>query len=203
MKQVLVLGSESIFRKQVLLDAGYEIEVLPANIDEKAIRSKSAEALTLALAEAKAIEVVKKLQEQGRTGCVITGDQVVEWNGHILEKPESREQAEAQLKSYRFMNPKTVTAVCVWNMENGESAKEVETVEFVVSPFSADEMDIILGDPVTYKCCGALPCGVKDSRAAEIVAKRQTIPEGKVSSVIGMPLDVLNRLLVKTKFIDA
>lgn len=203
MKQELVLGFESLFRKQVLIDAGYKFEIIPANIDEKAIRSESPEALTLALAEAKAIEVVRKLQAQGRKACVIASDQVVLWNGHILEKPQTRKDAEDYLVSYRFLNPSTVTAAYVWNMYNWETAKDVETVEVGLSPFSKDEIEIILDDPMTYKCCGALPTGIPGNRASELISKHQSIPEGKRTSVIGMPLDILQRLLAKTGFTNA
>ena len=140
----LVLASESPFRKQVLIDAGYEFKIMPAHINEKEIRSESPHTLTSALAQAKGVEIVRKLQSMESKACIISSDQVVYWNNKILEKPESRMEARQQLENYRISNLATVTAVQVWNMYNGKSAIEVEEVEIKVIPFSDSEISIIL-----------------------------------------------------------
>ncbi len=199
----LLLGSESPFRKQVLLDAGFQFEVMPSDIDEKAIRFESPKLLTVALAKAKADKIEQLLRESGKEACVITGDQVVLWNGKILEKPTSRKEAEDQLVAYRFSNPSTVTALHVRNMYNGKKSSAVEVVEISISPFSQEEMQIILDDELTYKCCGAIPFGIPGNPASDIVGRHQKVPEGKTSSVIGMPLDVLDHLLEQTGFVRA
>lgn len=50
----IILGSQSRSRRKVLEKLGYEFEVMPADIDEKAIRFDDPTKLTLVLARAKA-----------------------------------------------------------------------------------------------------------------------------------------------------
>lgn len=196
----LILGSESIFRKQVLLDAGYEFEVIPAHLDEKEIRRKSAEVLTAVLAHAKGYALVERLKIANRKACVITADQVMECNGLILEKPQSRIEAQQQLKAYEDHNPKTVSALHIYNMFTNIAAEGVDVTEIRIAPFSELELNVILDDEITYLCCGSLPYGIPENRACEIVDAHQFIPEGKASSVIGMPLDLLAKLLERVKY---
>jgi len=50
----IILGSQSLGRRELLAAMGYEFAVMPAHIDERAIRADDPGALTLALAHAKA-----------------------------------------------------------------------------------------------------------------------------------------------------
>lgn len=76
---------------------GVEYEMLNPEIDEKAIRDKDAEKLVLALAHAKADALLKReevKQTTEGTTLLVTCDQVVVYEGEILEKPG--DAAEAQ-----------------------------------------------------------------------------------------------------------
>jgi hypothetical protein len=49
----LILGSQSMARKRILAEMGYDYTIVTADIDEKAIRTEKPEDLVVALAEAK------------------------------------------------------------------------------------------------------------------------------------------------------
>lgn len=71
----------------------FTYEVCTADIDEKAIRHEQPEQLVMLLAHAKAEAIRKKLLAAGaHAGLLITCDQVVVHEGHILEKPENAEE---------------------------------------------------------------------------------------------------------------
>lgn len=99
MASSLVLASSSEIRATLLRNAGIEVAIEPARIDEEMIRhSLEAEGahprdVADALAEAKALKISRKNTDELVLGC----DQVAEVDRQILSKPESPEQAVEQL----------------------------------------------------------------------------------------------------------
>jgi septum formation protein len=97
----LVLASRSESRRAVLAGAGIPVEILPADIDERAIetqagRSPAGEvALILARAKASAVAV----QRPGR--LVLGADQTLGLGDRLFAKPADLVGARAQLKSLR------------------------------------------------------------------------------------------------------
>lgn len=99
----IILASGSEIRAVLLRNAGVVFETVVARIDEDAIRA-SLEAektnprdIADALAEFKAQKVSAKHPSALVIGC----DQVLDFDGQALSKPESIEQARAQLRSLR------------------------------------------------------------------------------------------------------
>ena len=98
---VLVLASGSSIRRTLLEKAGVAIEVVPARIDEAAIRaSLLAEAapprdIADTLAELKARKTAGKTAGRLVLGC----DQVLDLDGQLLTKPEGPAEALEQLRS--------------------------------------------------------------------------------------------------------
>ncbi|CAA0371570.1 unnamed protein product [Arabidopsis thaliana] len=83
----LILGSQSMARKQILAEMGYDFTIVTADIDEKAIRKEKPEDL----AEAKANEIILKLggenqfTQDSQPTLLITADTVVVYKGVIRE----------------------------------------------------------------------------------------------------------------------
>ncbi|WP_300518458.1 Maf family protein [Aliiroseovarius sp.] len=99
MAQQIILASASEIRAQLLKNAGIAVEVKPARVDEEMIR-RALEAdgagprdVADALAEAKALKISRKTPVSLVLGC----DQVADVDRDILSKPESPEEAIAQL----------------------------------------------------------------------------------------------------------
>ena len=95
----LILASASEVRAQLLRNAGLPVEIIPARIDEEAIRpALEAEGATPrdiadALAEMKAAKISAKYP-----GAMVLGaDQILELKGQIFSKPDRSETAVAQL----------------------------------------------------------------------------------------------------------
>jgi septum formation protein len=99
MSEPLVLASGSEIRLQMLRQAGLEIEVRPARIDEDALtQSLLAEGapprdIADALAETKARRIADKLTDRWVLGC----DQVLDLDGRILSKPADEAKAREHL----------------------------------------------------------------------------------------------------------
>ncbi len=100
-RQRPVLASKSASRRHLLASAGLTCEVEAADIDERAFESEffarggANEALALALARAKALEVSAR-----RPGAPCIGaDQVLTLEGRLLHKSETLESAERTLRA--------------------------------------------------------------------------------------------------------
>jgi septum formation protein len=181
----IILGSESKWRKMLLEKTGIKFEVMPANIDEKAIRLSNPKELTLALAKAKAEAIKSKVSEPA---ILITSDQVVVCDCEILEKPETEEQAKRFLRGYNHSPAEVVTAVVVTNLATGKTAEIVDIATVFFYLFTEEVIEELVKDPDVYTLCGAF----KVSGGFEKQIQRI---DGDKDSVIGLPIRVTLELI--------
>ncbi|ESR48239.1 Maf-like protein [Citrus sinensis] len=130
----IILGSSSMPRRKILAEMGYEFSVMAADIDEKSIRKEKPEDLVMAIAEAKAEAILNRLPigdyiKEAEPTILITGDQVVVYEGVIREKPSSREEARRFIKDYSGGQCATVGSVLVTNLKTGFRKGEWDRVE--------------------------------------------------------------------------
>jgi len=103
MSSTMILASGSDIRRTLLRNAGLHFDVVPARVDEGAVReSMLADGapprdIADALAELKAQKISAKHPEALVIGC----DQVLSFDGTILGKPENPEAAEDQIRALR------------------------------------------------------------------------------------------------------
>jgi septum formation protein len=136
---MLILASRSPVRKALLSGAGLTFETRPADVNERALEAKLAgdggAAVAMGLAEVKA---------QVAPGAVVIGaDQVLEFEGRLLHKPETMAAARSQLLELRgkthHLHAGVALAVggrVVWS--------HVESAELTMRKFADDELDAVL-----------------------------------------------------------
>lgn len=137
-----VLASTSPIRLQLLRSAGLEVEAVAPRVDEAtARRALLAEAakprdIADALAEMKARKIADR-----RPGDLILGcDQVLEHNGALWSKPESPEEARAQLRQLRGGSHRLFSAVVA--CENAEPVwRHVAEARLTMHPISDAYLD--------------------------------------------------------------
>jgi septum formation protein len=108
----VILASGSAARRAMLLAAGVKVMVMPADVDEAAIKaaaSGGAAATAMRLAEAKAARV----SAVAPGALVIGADQMLVCEGRIFSKPRDLADASAQLRALRGRRHELVTAACV------------------------------------------------------------------------------------------
>ena len=137
MPQKLVLASGSGIRRQMLENAGVSFEVSLPRVDEDAVRQSllaegaSARDIADALAELKARKVSTRMPGALVLGC----DQVLSFDGQIMAKPTSREQAEQQLRQLRGAVHQLLSAAVI--CEDGQPIwRFVGTVRLQMRDFS-------------------------------------------------------------------
>ena len=100
-EEPLILASRSESRRAVLAAAALATEVLPADVDERAIEAgatdKSPDAIARLLADAKALAV--SARHPGR--LVLGADQTLGLGGRVFAKPADLAAARAQLRALR------------------------------------------------------------------------------------------------------
>ena len=120
----IILASKSKVRKEILDKHNILSEVKPSNVDEDIVKealikeSASPEIISKNLAELKANKI--SLKETDR--LVLGADSVIDLNGELISKPESREEALEILKKLNGKKHNLISSVCfskngsmIWN----------------------------------------------------------------------------------------
>lgn len=128
-EQPLVLASKSATRLSLLVHAGFPVETLAADVDERAVQAQAGEVdpagIALLLARAKALAGARVAP--GR--IVLGADQTLALGPKIYHKPESVEAARAQLMELSGHTHALHSAVAV--VMEGEVAFEVVVSAFL------------------------------------------------------------------------
>ena len=111
----IILASKSKVRKDILDKNNIESIVEPSNVDEDIIKSSllkenaSPEIISKNLAELKANKISAKIQDK----IVLGADSVIDLNGELISKPESREEAMTILKKLNGKPHFLISSVCI------------------------------------------------------------------------------------------
>jgi septum formation protein len=182
----IILGSKSAGRQLVLKEAGFDFEVVTADIDEKQIRDEDPKKLVIALAHAKADAILLKVLYPA---IVITADQVVVCGDRILEKPENEAEARDFIRCYAQNPMETVSSVVVTNTVNGRRAEGVDISKVYFKTIPEEVIDAAIKGGVIMHCAGAMRC--EDVLFSDYIERF----EGTKDSTSGLPLKLLTRLM--------
>ncbi len=185
----LVLATSSKLRINAFQNLGLPFETQASNINEKdPNRPDNPEDLVLHLATQKAKNVAATLDE----GFVIGFDSVG-WNGEIMEKPASREEAESRLANLSGKNHELFTGV---NLQNIHDQKETSAIANTIITFrkiTAAEIRKYLDQDDAYKkiALGYNPCS---QYSLSFIKKIRGSYNNFLS---GLPLEVITENLPK------
>ncbi|XP_028757748.1 7-methyl-GTP pyrophosphatase-like isoform X3 [Neltuma alba] len=190
----IILGSSSIARRKILAEMGYQFTTMTADIDEKSIRKETPEELVMALAEAKAEAILKRLPvddhiKDAEPTLLITSDQVVVYEGVIREKPSNKEEARQFLKDYSGKHAATVGSVLVTNLKTGFRKGGWDRVEIYFNEIPDEIIEKLVDEGVTLNVAGGL-----------IIEHPLILPlvkevVGTTDSVMGLPKALTENLL--------
>ena len=111
----IILASKSKVRKKILDNNNIESIVKPSNVDEDVVKSSllndkaTPETISKNLAELKANKVSMKYPDQ----IVIGADSVIDLEGELISKPESRDEALTILKMLNGKIHYLISSVCI------------------------------------------------------------------------------------------
>jgi len=135
----LVLASGSRTRNRLLRAAGLNFRTVVPRVDETRLRASllhegaSAHELAIALADAKARKISSAMPDSLVIGC----DQILDFHGEIMEKPESKADALDQIARLSGHRHQLISAVSLWHagMRNWQCTG---TVTLVMRPLGQD-----------------------------------------------------------------
>lgn len=146
----LILASQSPRRIELMREAGFDVDVIPADIDETPMPGESPFALVERLAASKAQAVAAAHAQAGE--IVLAADTIVTVDGEALGKPADDADAHAMLRRLSGRTHQVATGVCLLRASGGVPA--VQDVFSVVTDvtfydLTEDEIDayVVSGEP--------------------------------------------------------
>ncbi|KAJ0239024.1 Maf-like protein [Hirschfeldia incana] len=191
----LILGSQSMARKKILGEMGYDFTIVTADIDEKAIRRDNPQDLVVALAQAKADEIISKLgghsqfAQDPRPTLLITADTVVVYKGIIREKPTSKEEARQFIEGYSGSHGGVVGSVIVSNLKTGVQRAGWDKAEVYFQEIPAKVIDDLVDDSITFKVAGGL------TLEHPLISPFIDTVVGGVDTVMGLPKELTAKFI--------
>ena len=145
METKIILASGSKQRKLMMDALGISFVVIPADINEKAIRDVNLELRAEKIARAKAEEVADKHQ-----GIIISADTFSACDKNVLEKPKSLDEARDMLKLQANKTCILYTGFCYLDKANQIDYSATAITKYVLRKLSNSEIDnFIKNNPVT------------------------------------------------------
>ncbi|WFE75148.1 nucleoside triphosphate pyrophosphatase [Roseinatronobacter sp. S2] len=189
-----ILASGSGIRAQMLRNAGLDVDVQPARVDEAAIRDAllmegaSPRDVADTLAESKARKVAGRRPESYVLGC----DQILSFKGACLEKPETEQAARDQLLQLRGQTHQLLSAAVLYS--GGEPVwRHVGVARLTMRPFSDSFLDSYIARnwPGISESVGAYKL---EEEGVRLFAQVQ----GDYFTILGLPLlELLNYLSLR------
>lgn len=185
-----VLASASARRQELLhrIISDFDIEV--SNFDESTVLfNGNVEEYVINLAKGKAISIRESLKNDA---IIIGGDTVVVLNDKILGKPKNEEDAYRMLKELSGKTHKVYSGIVVINMNNNKVEESAIYTEVKMSTLTDKEiLDYIkTGEPLDK--AGAY--GIQGNGGVFVEEIN-----GCFYNVVGLPLNLLNKMLNKVK----
>ena len=141
MSNKIILASKSKVRKEILDKHNIENIVEPSNVDEDVVKlglikkKITPEIISKNLAELKANKVSSKKNDQ----LVLGADSVIDLEGELISKPESREEAMVILKKLNGKSHFLISSVCI--SKNGSMIwNYTDKAKLKMKNFSEDEL---------------------------------------------------------------
>ncbi len=187
----IILASKSKVRKEMLDKHNIETKVEPSSIDEEPIKQSllkekvSPEIISKNLAEIKASRVSQK----NFNTLVLGADSVIDLNGELISKPDSREKALIILKKLNGKTHQLISSVCI--SKNGTMIwNYTDIAKLTMKSFSNKELEEYLNkisDEALYSYNVYQIEGVGRSLFSKI--------EGDENTIMGLPVKKIKSYL--------
>jgi len=178
----LILASASPRRRELLTQAGYTFDVLPADIDESLHPDETPADYVQRLA----LEKAQALHAAHPSAIVLGADTTVVLNGSVLGKPADRAEAAQMLRALANNVHQVHTGITV--VAGNSHRQHVETTSVFFSAISEADLAYYLTTGDSLDKAGAY--GIQGYAARWI-----TRIEGDFFNVMGLPIAATVRLL--------
>lgn len=197
MKKRLILASTSKARVEIFNDTGIEYDLIPNTLDEEKEKLNLKENQKLSIDEA--VAYVKRLSLlKGKTiinevsnSIIISADTVVYFNGEILEKPKTKEEANIMLKKLSGNTHKVITGVTLINTDLPEPINYSCVTDIKFKELNDNVLEYMINLDDTYTHAGAYNISGELASLIEVI-------NGDFDNAKGLPLQNILELLEST-----
>jgi septum formation protein len=183
--RALVLGSTSVYRRELLSRLRIPFSTEPPHVDESPLPGESPERLARRLAAAKAAAVARLHP----AAVVIGSDQVADLDGEPLGKPGNHANATAQLRRMSGRSVIFQTALTVTCEESGFVQHDLAAVRVRFRTLDDAEIEAYLRAEQPYDCAGS-------ARSEGLgIALLEAIDSDDPTALVGLPLIRTCRML--------
>jgi len=172
----LVLASASPRRRDLLMEAGFEVMIRPPEVEE-ITGGLPAHALVLANAELKALAVAAQIQGD----LVLGADTIVVLDGEILGKPRDLSHAVEMLGRLSGRTHEVLTGVCMLRGGAMTRCSFVDSTRVAFRPLDDSTIKAYLADINPLDKAGSYAAQEDNGRLIEQI-------EGSLANVIGLPI---------------
>jgi septum formation protein len=159
----ILLGSSSFSRKNILTKNGIPFKVIKPDVDEQSLgdRTKGADPIDLVtlLAKKKTEAILNteanKLDLQNHR-ILLTADQVVTFQGNILEKPFDVEQARHFIRGYSENTCATVGCLVATDLRTKQMAFGIDNAVIHFKKIPDNVIETLLAEGTCMLCAGGL-----------------------------------------------
>ncbi|MDZ7891603.1 MAG: Maf family nucleotide pyrophosphatase [Rhodoferax sp.] len=181
----LVLGSTSVYRRELLARLRLPFIVAAPDVDETPLPGEAPAALARRLALAKARAVADMHPD-----CIVIGsDQVADLHGQSLGKPGTHDRAVAQLQAMRGQTVIFQTAVAVVCKASGFVQEDLAPVRVQFRDLGDAEIEQYLRAETPYDCAGS----AKSEGLG--ISLLEAIDNDDPTALVGLPLIRTCRML--------
>ena len=188
----MILASQSPRRRELLSDAGFDLKIVPANIDENRREDETPFELVVRLATEKAESVRGSLGHGPADGLLVAADTIVWMGDEALGKPADPADAARMLRELSGRTHHVSTGVCAMSL--GADASPIATTSFVettdVTFWELSDAEIVAyvetGEPLDK-------AGAYGIQGAGRLLVREI--SGDYANVVGLPVSRLVREL--------
>jgi septum formation protein len=187
MNQQIILASGSKQRKLIMDALGVPYVVIPADIDEKAIRDEDLKIRAEKIARSKAEVIAKENQ-----GIIIAADTFIVCDGKVLEKPENLNEAREMLENEENNKVTVYTGFCYIDKANKIDFSKTSINYLYFRKISKTEINNFVENNPILQWSGAF-CSLYTYQSTFI--KRFV---GSMTGVNGLPTEFLIECLKKS-----
>ncbi len=186
----IILASKSHDRKEILERAGIYFEILSINVKETEYKKKISDPILLVkeLAKAKVIEAKKMINNRKKDIIIISADTLIEFQGQIIGKAKSEEEAYKMIKSLKNQTHNLITGLAITEIGNEKIVVDYDSSKVCFSDLSDEEIHSYIKTGEWKGRAGSYSIRDKASLFIKYI-------HGSSSNVIGLPMHKVFEIL--------